>query len=245
VKLIDESPSAEGVARATTNAAEQRLRELTDDPSLTYCFWLLTRVAWASRSSDFGAALADIGVEARASDSVVSFIARLTQQAGSELSQHPESGPFSELASLAMRSALTETVGQQGRSLFGSSLEDLQAALRRYSTSGRFAQLAKGFFGDFFARTLRFFVDKELGNNVGTGHRLSSLDAATSFGTALDLYSRQSARIMETFAEEWYSKHNWQSKGQISREEAQGFTAVALRKMRKELTRPEPEPATK
>jgi hypothetical protein len=40
---------------------------------------------------------------------------------------------------------------------------------------------------------------------------------------------------METFAADWYSKHNWEAKGEISVVEAQGFVAVALRKLRSEF----------
>ena len=42
---------------------------------------------------------------------------------------------------------------------------------------------------------------------------------------------------MEQFAAGWYVKHHWESGDAISREEAQRFVAVALRKLRMELTR--------
>ena len=53
----------------------------------------------------------------------------------------PVSGDFAELGPLALRFALTDTVGQQGPSLFGSSLEDLQGAL---CIDRRFATIAAG-----------------------------------------------------------------------------------------------------
>jgi hypothetical protein len=40
---------------------------------------------------------------------------------------------------------------------------------------------------------------------------------------------------METFAADWYAKHNWEAKGEVSKAEAQAFVAVALRKLRAEL----------
>ena len=240
LKLLEFEPDdIGGVAGATALAAERRLRELSSDPSLAYCFWLLTRISWASRSTEFAASLADLGLRTSENDTALGFISRVTGLARSELVRHPESGPFSELASLAMRRALSETVGQEGRSLFGSSLEDLQQAFRTHSTPVRFGALAKSFFGDFLARTLRYFVDKELANTVGSGNKLRSLEASRDFSAALDLYARQSARIMEDFAGDWYSKHNWESSGRISREESERFTAHALRKLRSELTRSE------
>ena len=37
------------------------------------------------------------------------------------------------------------------------------------------------------------------------------------------------------FAEDWYGKHNWQSRGEISQQEARGFVAYALQKLRTQL----------
>ena len=238
VQFLHGSPSdVAAVARATVEAAEGGLRKLPNDPALAYCFWLLTRISWASRSPDFGAALAELGLEARDDDSALSFTVRVCGHVRSQLAASPRSGPFADLASLAMRRALSETVGQEGRSFFGSSIEDLQAAFRRHSTPVRFGALAKSFFGDFLARTLRFFIDKELANNVGPGHALRDVGDSGDFTAALDLYARQSARIMEQFAEGWYGKRNWEADGRISREEAGRFVAVALRKLRMELVR--------
>jgi hypothetical protein len=101
-----------GVADATTMAAQLRLRQLRNDASFAYCFWLLTRIASASRDDDFSGALAEVGIEAHVGDSALGFIASVSRQAATVLDAHPESGLFSELASLAMRRALTETVGQ-------------------------------------------------------------------------------------------------------------------------------------
>ena len=240
VELLDESSDgAATVATATLRAAELRLRRLADDPSVSYCFWLLTRITQAARTQDFPAALAEIGLDAREGEPVLSFISRVSDRARREVVHHRESGHFAELASLALRRALTETVGQQGGSLFGSSVDDLQAALRAYSTDRSFGQVSRRFFGDFMARTLASFVERELANHIGVGHRLQDLDQSREFSAALDLHTRQQARIMEDFAADWYGRRNRLTAGEISREEAQGFVAVALRKLRSELTRPD------
>jgi hypothetical protein len=238
VGLLD-GPAVEApaVARATVQAAEERLRRLAGDPSLTYCFWLLTRITWASRSGDFAANLADLGVAVDPQASALAFISRLTDETRTEIGRFTESGPFGELASLALRRALSETVGQHGPSLFGSSVDDLRQACRAYSIRAQFGVLARRFFGDFLSRTLRYFVDKEVSNHVGAGHGLADVGQSRQFSEALDLYARQSARIMEDFAAGWYSKHNWESKGQVSQEEARGFVTIALRKLRMELKR--------
>src|SRR6266511_3002912 len=227
------------VARATVEAAEDRLRGLASDPSLTHCFWLLTRITWAARGADFAGDLASLGIDVRPDDSAITFIARVNDRARDVVTHFPESGHFAELASLALRRALSETIGQQNLSLFSSSVEQIQEACRAYSTRAQFGVLARRFFGDLLARTLRSFVDRELSNHTGPGQGLSDLDASRRFAESLDLHARQSARIMEDFAGGWYAKRNWEARGEISRDEAQGFVAVALRKLRMELKREE------
>jgi hypothetical protein len=236
--LLDTAPfDTANVARAVVEAADPRLSTLVHDPSLVYSFWMLTRIAWASRGSDFVIALRHLGLHLDGDSTVFALISQLSDQVRTTTAAQTASGPFGELASLALRHALSETVGAQGTGLFGATVGDVQAAFRLYSSRAQFGLLAKRFFGDFFARTLRYFVDKEVSNHIGAHHTLQNVDQSHEFDRALDLYARQSARIMEDFASGWYSKHNWQSHGEITPTEAQGFVRVALRKLRMELTR--------
>ena len=230
--------SARFVASTTAWAADYRLARLRSDPSLTYCVWLLARIASAARRPDFLDALGDLGLDVRPGDSAVGFVTKVSARTREEVERHPESGPFGELAALALRRALTETVGTEGGSLFGSSIEDLEHAVRRHATPTRFGELATRFFGDFTARTLRFYVDKELSFHVGPGHSLATIEASTTFVADLDRFARQSARIVEDYAADWYSKHDWESGGAIGREEVQRFLPLAIRKLRRELKEP-------
>lgn len=225
---------APAVAGATALAAERRLRQLSRDPSLAYCFWLLTRLASAARGPDFLGEIAHLGIPARRDDTALQFAARVGDRTRVELGRHPESGPFAEMAALALRRALAETVGTEGRSLFGSSLEDLETAFGRHSSDRQFGDLAGRFFGDFMARTLRFYVDREIPQVVGGGG-LPTIGASRDFAAALDLHARQTARAVEAFAVGWYSKKNWETLGAIGREDAQGFVAHALQKLRSSL----------
>ena len=233
------APEVPTVAVATARGANQQLRRLRNDPSLGYCFWLLARLGSAARRPDFTESLAPLGLQADPTDSVPGFIAQVGERARTELERYPGSGPFGELASLALRRALTETVGTEGRSLFGSTLEDLERAFRRHAGPTAFGELSQRFFGDFLARTLRFYVDKELLLHVGPDQGIRNLAESDAFLTDLDRYARQSARIVEDFAADWYRKHDWQAEGAISHDEAQAFVAHALTKLRGELTEPQ------
>ena len=235
--LDDPEPDAARVAATTAMAARTRLDQLRNDSSLAYCFWLLTRLASSARGPDFAGDLAVLGLSARPADSVVGFVSQVSDRVREEIGRHPESGPFGELASLALRRALLETVGTEGRSLFGSSLEDLERAFRRHTTPVQFGHLARGFFGDLLARTLRFYVEKELSNRVGSSPALVTTADSRAFAEDLDRYGREAAQVMERFASDWFDLHHWQADGWIGREEAQGFVAHALDKLRGELDR--------
>jgi hypothetical protein len=66
---------------------------------------------------------------------------------------------------------------------------------------------------------------------------MATAQSGATFTAALDTYARESARIMERFGQDWYSKHNWEASGRISQDEAQGFVGYAMRKLRGELVR--------
>ena len=236
INLLDDpalDPSS--LAAAVVSAADSRLRQLASDESLGYSFWLLTRIAWAARGPDFVEDLARLGINVTPNTSSLQLISQVTDRVREELAESPSGGDFAELGSLALRTALTDTVAQQGPSFFGSSLDDLQNAFRAYSTQAQFGRLAHRFFGDFFARLLNSYVNRELSNHVGTSPGLSNLNQSRQFLEALDLHARQSSRIVEDFAGGWYSRHNWESQGAVNRDETQRFMAYALRKLRSDL----------
>ena len=236
------------ITSATVDAAERRLLALRGDPSLTYSFWLLTRLAAASRGDEFQDDLIRLGIEvnegehvlsllSRINDGehVLSLLARINDRVTDELAQFPESGPFSDISSLAVRRALTDTLGAQNLSLFGSTVDDLAGAFRTHSSAAQFGELATRFFGDFYARTLRYYIDRAIPASLTADGGLQSIGDAQVFSAALDRHARESARIVERFASEWFVKHHGLHGGPISREEVERFTAHALRKLRKEL----------
>lgn len=236
IALLDLDPAdARSVARATVEAAEGHLKQLGSDPASTYCFWLLVQIASASRHDDMLERLQSLGIAISSDDALLTLISRVSDQARMEIRNKSGSDNLSELAALSLKYTLAETVGVQGTSLFGSSLDDFSRACRLYSTRKQFGVLAKIFFGDFLGRTLKFLLDRELANHVGDSYGIRNVFECRDFVDSVDLFSRQSARIMEDFAGGWFSKHEWESAGQITQEEAGRFVAFAMKKIRMDL----------
>jgi hypothetical protein len=234
--LGSEELSASELARLTTAAADRRLGDLRGDRALSYCFWLLTRLASASRTDDFAGNLARLGIAVRPGDSALQLIAEVSDRVRHELQDLPGAGSFGEMAGLALRQALMETVGAQGVPLFTSGVDDLARQFRRHSTAAQFGEMSERFFGAFMARTLRFYIERALMQTVGDGPLRTIADAG-EFASAIDAHARATAKVVELFGAEWFSKHYWHSDGAIGRDEAQAFTAHALTKLRGALKR--------
>lgn len=236
VALLDLSDvEVSAIAAATADGAQDRLTGLRRDPVLGYILWLLTRVTTAARSDDFLTQVRQLGIEIDSSDSAISVVAKINGLVRTEIEHHPESGPFGEIASLALRRTLLESIGvHQGR-LFGGSADDLAQSIRSQTTDRGFGDVSVRFFGDLLGRTLRFYIDKELPFHIGADSGFRDIDASEQFLRELDTYARQSARIVDRFASEWLSKYAYQEQGYVSREQAQGFVAHAMEKLDAEL----------
>lgn len=236
IALLDLDPAdAHYVARATVAAADSHLKNLGSNGASAYCFWLLVQIASASRYDDMSERLHQLGISISSEDALLTLISRVSDQARTEIRSRHDSDGLSEIAALSLRVALAETVGIQGPSMFESSISDFSRACRVYSTRKHFGTLAKIFFGDFLGRTIKFIIDREIANHVGSGRGIRNVLECRTFVESVDLFSRQSARIVEDFAGGWFSKHEWESAGHISREDAGRFVAFAMKKIRADL----------
>jgi hypothetical protein len=92
------------------------------------------------------------------------------------------------------------------------------------------------------ARTLRYYVDRAVPAAVGSVG-MPTLAEASDVTQILELHTRETARIVERFAGEWFSKHHFEQSGAIGREDAERFVSYALRKLRLEFARGQEPPA--
>ncbi len=238
VELLDVEPAnVAAISAATLHASERRLRALAEDPSLSYGFWLLARITWAARRSDFIGELNSLGIDVGDDTTNLTFISTVSDHLRKRFAREIASGPFSELTSLAVRRTLMDCIGSSGKTLFGTSIDDLRGALRSQSRQVQFGLLAQRFFGDVLARTLAYYVDRESGSRLVALTDASALIANRELMSSIDVHARQSAAIVRDFAGGWYSKHNWKTQGRITQGETHRFVAYALRKLRSEVGR--------
>jgi hypothetical protein len=240
IGLLEENPNnSSSVANATLFASRNELDRLKRDPNIGYCFWLLTRITWSARQSDFLENLQQIGIGVTSSSSTFNFISAVSDHARKKFKEDEGSSVFREIALQSLKNTLSETTLDKANSLFGSTIDNVQDACKAYSSRKQFGILSRRFFSSFLKQFLKYFIDKEISNHIGSGRILENIQASNQFSESLSTYSWQSSKIMEDFAAGWYSKKNWETEGDITPEDAQKFVAVSLRKLQMEIGREE------
>lgn len=222
------------IATATLDATQNALERSISDPGVRHTFYLLTQIALASRSVDWKASLAKIGIHLPADASLFELTAEMQDAVDQHLRRVSRQGTtdVSEIAQQAAGEAIGSLAGPFTISLFGASSAEVQNAVRALSTKKGFGELGQRFFGRFIARFLNFYLSRITASVLGTS-RVQQVGDITQFNDALKAHCDQSARIVRDFCAEWYSKTEYQSG--IDSENSSRFLAVALRKLRSEL----------
>ena len=236
ISLFDsvDSTSSE-IAAATARAAKEFFAKKRTDPGLVFSYWIATQITVSARSDDFVARLKEIGLDISKVENSLDFLSTVASFTRAQTKLRGATFPLSDFAQLSLREVLTESIGQQSESLFGTTREDIKLACRKYSTPQQFSRLARLYFTKVLNRTLQFFITKESLNRVGAGRKFEDISHLSEFDRTLESYCYQSAKIVEEFAKGWYSKRNWE--GEISEHDAKGFVAVAIDKLRAEIAR--------
>lgn len=232
VSLLAGGADINAVASASATAAEVSLGSATNDDTLARAFWLLAQIPQAARGKSFVASLRDLGLTTSPDPSLLELVAAFT--ASVDAYSAGARTDLGEMAQLAAAETLTALGGLGLPSLFGATSEDVQRSLARFGAPEWFSILARDFFSRVAARSLEYFLSRELSNHVGEGRGFKSSAEAADFRAALDLHCRQASRIMKEFASDWLGK-KLGSGADITPREARGFARTAFRKLTAEL----------
>lgn len=236
VALLDRQPEdIPGIAAAVLEASAEALERGTTVASASRGFLVLLELAQASERGDLVGELRRQGLTVRADSPMLLVLSDLGERVREGAPRGALNDNYNDFAGLALRRALFETVGVQGPSLFGSTVDQLQTGFRRFSGGDAFGRLTRLFFGDFLARSLHSAVDRELSNHVGEEGAFGDVGQSRAFSEALDRYARETAAIVQRFATEWYAKNHWQRHERLGARHSRLFAEVALKKLRSDL----------
>ncbi len=219
------------VAALALDAADEGLKKATNDKGLQLTFYALTQLALAGKHKG-PERLSELGVEIGDRSSVLSLVSAFQDRLDQEIDREARRTDVSEMAQKAAVAALLASFGEESLPIFSESRESVEESLGLISSRGGFARLGQRFFADFMARFLNFYVSRIAADQ--TGSKLTpSISSVSEFNHALDRHCIQSAKIVKEFCGAWYSKTEFE-RG-IDEQNAEGFVAVALKKLRAEL----------
>jgi hypothetical protein len=206
-----------------------------EDAGLVHCMWLLTQIPLSAKERGFADRLRDLGLQVSGRPLLLEIVGAFHDTVDAHLRNRGGRSDLGEMAQMAAAESLTALITERTPSLFKSTPEDVQGAIRSLSSPTQFRVLSHEFFSRFIRRYLGYFLSRELSNHVGGDGRFVNIDQHAEFNQALELHGRQAARIVETFAGGWFSKTNYE--GGITPDKTAGFVHVALKKIGAELAK--------
>lgn len=227
IELLDcDTTSPDELARTILKTADQELRFLKGDELLTTAFWKIVRLTWASRKSDFTAALQEVQLPADSGRSIFTLTSAIEEACVRELRDIAPNPAVRELLAHAVHATLLKVIAPNVPSMFGAGPAELQQALAHFTTKENFGALNRALVSEFFGSVLEYVASRHEPRAGGD----------TAFSSALRNWAWETSRLVEGFSGDWYSKHNWDSKGNISKQETRSFVAYALEKLSREIS---------
>ena len=221
------------IASDALAATQVGLNKAANDEGLTQSLLLLLRILQASRAADPVTELERIGLrlddDASAFDTISLFQDLLDQT----ILEHGPRTDIGEIAQQAAGETLADVLRPLDQSLFEIGRSDVLRTLRDASTKAGFANAGRTFFASFMKRFLNFYLSRVTASLVSSP-ALAQIGAVTEFNQALQLHCYQSARIVETYAGDWYSKTSYEVG--IDAGSTKRFIDVALKKLADEFT---------
>lgn len=235
VGLIEGGAGTAQVAVATINAADKELGRAANDQGVVETIWLLCQLPLAARSDDFAQALRDCGLTVSDAPALMEIVGAVTDAIDGKMPNNRGRTDLGEMAQMAAAETLTEVIGARTRSLFATTPDEVRQAFSTLATNKQFSIFAKDFFAGFTDKCLNYFLSRTLAQHVGEDQRFATLAQQAEFTKALETHCQEAARIVEEFSGGWFSKKNWETGGDLSRQDIAAFAGYAMKKLTDEL----------
>jgi hypothetical protein len=241
VSFLANSDAAVGIAPAqipviasnALAAAVGGLNKAVDDEGLTRSLLLLVKILQASRAPDPATELDSIGIHLDEDATAFETISQFQDLLDRAIAEHGPRTDIGEIAQQAVGETLAAVLRPLDQSLFETGRSDVLKSLWNASTKAGFASAGRTFFASFMKRFLNFYLSRATASLISSP-ALAQIGAVTEFNQALQLHCLQSARIVETYAGDWYSKTSYE--GGIDASSTRHFISVAFKKLANEFS---------
>lgn len=237
VELVASGADVAQVANATIKAADTAFSFVSDDSGYNHAVWLMTQLGLAHSHPNPLEYLRENGIDIPENTSLPGIAVALTDALDGHFASTDKHSDLGELAQRALIDAVIRRLEpklEQG-SLFNLHAEHAQQALAEFRKEKEFGKLSREFFSRLTNECMNYFLSKTLATNLGEGQRFATMNQMAQFEEALHTHCREASEIVQQFSEEWFSKHRFEEKGNISSESVKGFASYALKKMKDEL----------
>ena len=235
VSLVANGADEARVADAVLVAAGKMFARVRDDAGFREAMRLIMQLALAGSRPNTATELDAAGLAVAENTSLVDVVLAIGEEFDKRVDAANGRSDFAEVAQRALVGSVTDLLKENLPSLFEPSRDDVSAAFKKLKQPGNFGKFFQNFVGGLTNELLDTYLTRTLGTHLGEGQRFATTDQIGQFTQAMKTHCHEAAKIVETFAAEWFSKHRFQGAGDISREKAEAFGWVAFRKLTLEL----------
>jgi hypothetical protein len=232
---LAKSADQEEIFLASLRAADTGLARLPEDRGFTQTLSTAFEFLDALQSQEIMSALKLRGFVVPESPNLFDYIGAFKNKADSELVNIRGRSDTSEIAQNSFTETLVKEIGPSIPSLFETTPEDTQKAIRDGLRGKALETIMHRFFTGFTHRYLDYYLSRELPNHVGTTVILPSIDSHNQFSEDFETYIRQTVRITKEFVPGWYGKARYEKR--LNPAEVKKFVHVAIKKIREEFKR--------
>lgn len=235
IALIANGADIARVAEATNTAADAAFAAIHNNEGFKDAVHLMTQIAIAASQNDPKAHLAAAGIALPSDASAVDVAVAVSAALEKRSQDMGHRSDFGAISRAALVSAVTSFIGDREPTLFASNHEDVSAALGSLKKEANFGDLSRRFFGNLTKEYIDYFASKTLASHVGEGQRFATTNQMANFQDALDTHCFETAKIVEQYSSDWFSKNRFEGNNDISKHKSHKFAWFSLTKMRAEL----------
>lgn len=224
------------LADAIFKATEKALTRAAKDAAFIEVCWLLIKIPQAAKSADFAAALNEIGIVAPSEPTILDVVIGF-DAAIEKVTRRPDghSTDLGEMARQAGMAALLEVSRERLPSLWQSRAIDEKTTLATLASPDKFADLAQRFFTNLTERNIRYYLDREWPQHIGSDKLAHSIGNMSLLEQSVRRHCQETTLIMRTFSRDWLANNVYVKGHEITRVRSRNFASHALKKIRSEL----------
>lgn len=235
IALIASGADVSAIADQTMCAADKAFEAIQNDSEFGDTVEMMTHLAIAARKDDPGKYLESVGIRLSTQTSLAEVSVVLTEALERRAANGGYRSDFGELAHSALVGAVVERLNERFGPMFAPTSKEVHAALSDLGKKSQFGGLSRTFFAKLTNSSIDYFLSRTVGTQIGEGQRFATTNQVAQFKGALELHCKEASEIVERYSADWFSKHHFQSSGNIPESETKGFGWYAMKKMRDEL----------